>query len=311
MHRSIAASGCAEGHSVFDEQQTRRSVVGRCHRIMAQHSRQVPLVPKGLTYPPMKHAYPQTLLWHERLYHRDQLRAARYAALADAEGFHSVCFALEALGLRLLGKKADLGTYEPKLCELSQHSIVLTQMSAVHPERFSKFAPLYDFVRSARNDAMHTGAYARHVTAAAIELCIGLEEALMTQQQSRRKLVEDFMVKSPVTIELWQPVAHARQLMLTHSFSFLPVFQGHWKLLSENSMARYMRGGGDWKTLLSVPVEHAASHGLQLANAHVVGLQDEVETLLREDDVVRIPALWLVQDQRGELCGVLSPFELM
>ena len=53
----------------------------------------------------------QILEWHERLYHRDKLRSARYTALADAEGFHEVCFAIEALGMRLLGKKADLGQY--------------------------------------------------------------------------------------------------------------------------------------------------------------------------------------------------------
>lgn len=43
--------------------------------------------------------------WHERMYYRDQLRSARYAALADAEGFQSVCYALEALGMRV-GKAA-------------------------------------------------------------------------------------------------------------------------------------------------------------------------------------------------------------
>lgn len=52
---------------------------------------------------------PPTLQWDERLYHRDQLRAGRYAALADAEGFHEICFALEALGLRLYGEKENLG----------------------------------------------------------------------------------------------------------------------------------------------------------------------------------------------------------
>ena len=65
------------------------------------------------------------LPWHERLYHRDQLRAGRYAALPDAEGFHAICFALEALGLRLLGRKADLGKYASKLQELAQDSVTL------------------------------------------------------------------------------------------------------------------------------------------------------------------------------------------
>jgi CBS domain-containing protein len=81
---------------------------------------------------------------------------------------------------------------------------------------------------------MHTGVYARHATNAAIELCIGLEEALMVEQQIPREVVADFMVKAPVIVEPWQPVAHARQLMLMHSFSFLPVFLGAWKLVSRH-----------------------------------------------------------------------------
>lgn len=255
--------------------------------------------------------YPPTLQWHERLYHRDQLRAARYAALADAEGFHAVCFALEALGLRLLGRKAELAKYEQKLCELSHDSVVLSSMSGSHPGIFSRFGALFDLVRTARNDAMHTGVYARHATAAAIELCIGLEEALMKEQQMPRSLVQDFMVKSPVTVEPWQPVAHARQLMLMHSFSFLPVHIGSWKLLSEGSMARYMRSGAQWQALISSSIEHAAENGLELVNASVVGLRQEIHELLAADHGNEAPRLWLVQDEHEKLCGVLSPFELM
>lgn len=253
-----------------------------------------------------------TLLWHERLYHRDQLRAARYSALADAEGFHSVCFALEALGLRLHRSKAELGRYEQSLEALSEESVVLTEMSQAFPGIFSKFSSLFDLVRSARNDAMHTGVYARHATAAAIELCIGLEEALMKEQQLARTLVEDFMVKSPITVEPWQPVAHARQMMLMHSFSFLPVQIGNWRLLSEGALARYVRGAGRWKELISAPIQHAADNGLELIEANVVSIGTEVSTLLtRANDDKNTPRLWLVQDDQQRLCGVLSPFELM
>lgn len=259
----------------------------------------------------MTYTYPPTLQWHERLYHRDTLRAGRYAALADAEGFHAICFALEGLGFRLLGKKGDLGKYEDKLHELSHDSVVLSELSAKHAGWFSRFTSLYNLVRSARNDAMHTGVYARHATAAAIELCIGLEEALMKEQQHPRQLVEDFMVKSPITVEPWQPVAYARQLMLTHSFSFLPVFQQKWQLISEGSLARYMHSGKDKKALLSAPIEYAVMNGLELVDASVVGLKDEIRALLKEQKDTPSPRLWLVQDQHGRVCGVLSPFELM
>jgi predicted transcriptional regulator len=71
---------------------------------------------------------------------------------------------------------------------------------------------------------MHSGVYARHATESGIALCIGLEEALMVEQQIVRTRVDDFMVRSAVVVHPWQPVAYARQLMLMHSFSFLPVY---------------------------------------------------------------------------------------
>ena len=134
----------------------------------------------------------------------------------------------------------------------------------------------------------------------------------MTEQQiNPRKLVEDFMVKAPVTIERWQPVAHARQLMLMHSFSFLPVFIDEWKLLSEVAMARYLRGGGIWNKMLAATIEEASNAGLCLVKAEVVNLKREVTELLNTTAKNSSPTLWLVEEKPGALCGVLSPFELM
>ena len=254
---------------------------------------------------------PPMLPRSERLYHRDQLRAARYAALADAEGFHEVCFALEALGLRLLGKKADLKAYCKQIGELAQHSVVLNELSEKFTGTFSKFGALFEQIRVARNDAMHTGVYARHATVAAIELCLGLEEALMKEPQFSRRFVKDFMVKSPVSVELWQPVAHARQLMLMHSFSFLPVCVGSWKLLSEVAMARYIQSSKNWAQCLAATINDASANGLRLIDAKVVELEDEIQLLLGKGDDDLSRTIWLVQDEHKRLCGVLSPFELM
>lgn len=249
------------------------------------------------------------LEWHERMYHRDALRAGRYAALADAEGFENICFAIEALGLRLRGRKENLGKYEEALSGLAKSSVVLSQLSSTYPSRFSTFSALFGVVKRARNDAMHSGVFARHATAAAIELCIGLEDALMKGPYVQQKQVKDFMVKSPVVLEPWQPVAYARQLILTHSFSFLPVYIGGWKLVTEYGLARYLRANKEWAKALSLKIEDAAGP-LQLVGATVVGPEDEIEKLL-EDDADKETRLWLVEEQQGRLCGVLSPFELM
>jgi len=256
-----------------------------------------------------------TLSWEKRLHYRDRLRSARYAALADAEAFSGICFVVEAIGLHVLGKELSMGGYIDQIREISKDSIVLTEMPQRFPGQFSRFDALYRTMLSARNDAMHTGVHARHVTVAAIELCIGLEEAMMQEQQVARTKVRDFMVRDAVTVQAWQPIAYARQLMLMHSFTYLPVkIREQWKLVPETAMAKFLpRGGPARKEAMGCSIEEAAKRDdgpLQLIDARVIRAEDEVEGLL---DAVNpnVAALWLVDDGHGGLAGILSPFELM
>ena len=249
----------------------------------------------------------------ERLFYRDRLRAARYAALADAEGFESICFALEALGLRLRSRQEALGPYRENIAPQAIRALVFAELPGVFPLRFKTFEALFSIVLAARNDAMHTGSYARHATQAAIELCIGLEEALMAGVE---RTVENLMVSSPVTVESWQPVAHARQLMLMHSFSFLPVLlEGAWCLISELGLAKYLSEGAR-KTRLCESIADAKNNGMQvreISDAELLRAGMPVAAVLAGAQVQDGPMLWLVVDERqpDHLAGVLSPFELM
>ncbi|MBV7457912.1 hypothetical protein KW843_25790 [Acidovorax sp. sif1233] len=249
----------------------------------------------------------------ERLFYRDRLRSARYAALEDAEGFEEICFALEALGLRLLGKQEALGLYRDQIALQANRALVFSELPGAFPLRFKSFGALFSIVQAARNDAMHTGSYARHATQAAIELCIGLEEALMAGVE---RTVENLMVSSPVAVESWQPVAHARQLMLMHSFSFLPVrLDGAWCLVSELGLAKYL-SEGPRKTRLCESIAAARSNGMQvreIAPEELLRAGMTVADVLAGAQVQDGPMLWLVVDQRqpDHLAGVLSPFELM
>ena len=253
----------------------------------------------------------------ESRHYRDQLRAARYAALANAEGFDEICFALEALGLRLLGLQGDLGKYEDRIGFYARLSPVLNGLATTRPSGFKTFGALYETVRSARNDNMHAGAYARHATVAAIELCIGLEEALMVDV---KRTIGSLMVKSPITVEPWQPVAHARQLMLMHSFSFLPIRHNEsWWLLSELGLAKFLNvSQTQRKTLLGLTIEEASRHQPKLALAPIdegrlLTAETTIDQLLERADTIDAPTLWLVIDEmrQDHLAGVLSPFELM
>jgi hypothetical protein len=257
----------------------------------------------------------QELNEKECVFYRDRFREARYAALADAEGFGAICFALESLGLRLHGKQATLEQYRPRIATRSQKSPVLTRLAEQFPATFKPFDALFRTVQAARNDAMHTGAYARHATEAAIELCTGLEEALMSDLE---RIVGNLMVSSPVSVQRWQPVAHARQLMLMHSFSFLPVRLGKsWFLISELGLAKFLSVNSDTKKLrLGESIEAAKSSGMQLVklrDADLLRVNTRIDEVLQRSKVQKGPMLWLVvDDARPEhLAGVLSPFELM
>ncbi|QHE87143.1 hypothetical protein [Hydrogenophaga sp. BPS33] len=249
------------------------------------------------------------------MFYRDRFREARYAALADAEGFGAICFALESLGLRLWGKQATLERYSHRIAERSERSPVLTSLAERFPSTFKPFWALFRTVQAARNDAMHIGAYARHATEAAIELCIGLEEALMSDVE---RIVGNFMVASPVAVQLWQPVAHARQLMLMHSFSFLPVRLGKsWYLVSELGLAKFLSANSETKKArLGESVETAKSSGLQLVKVRdtdLLRVSTPINEVLQRSKVQKGPMLWLVVDEAHPeyLAGVLSPFELM
>lgn len=256
----------------------------------------------------------------ECLFYRDRLRSARYAALADAEGFSEICFAVEALGMRLCEKQETLGGYRKEVVELAEKVPERETLAQKFSGCFTRFEALYNTLKKTRNDVMHTGAYARHATSAAIELCIHLEEALMAGNPSLNK-VKDYMVKAVVHVEPWHPVAHARQLMLTHSFSFLPVYiNGKWKLISELSVARFLPHSlstTDRLTRLGTSIEHAAAcvDGLCLLDALEVKADSRIDTILApsQSNPAVAPTLWLVTDKQhpGSLQGVLTPFELM
>ena len=251
----------------------------------------------------------------EQRFYRDKLRDARYAALADAEGFSQLCFAFELLGSRLCGAKLGLGKYKDRLKCLA---------ADVWPA--NQFDALFRRVLDARNDAMHTGAYARNAAQAAVQLSLMLEEVLMSKSA---KTVADYMVNTPVYLEEWHTLGYARQLMLVNSFSYLPIFlkdedegEGKWHLISDMAMAQFFQGlsnGDERKKFEAKPLKCALVRGDQSLNLIAVDAPKvrttEISELLK-DKTSPHPGLWLVVNATEggglkQLIGVLSPFELM
>jgi hypothetical protein len=101
----------------------------------------------------------------------------------------------------LTGSVEGLAAYATSLAEQARRSPLAEEIPAQLPAWHAPFAALYDLVRFARNDALHEGAFARHLTSHAIELTIILEDALMEEAFGAR----DFMQASHTTLQPMDP----------------------------------------------------------------------------------------------------------
>ena len=125
-------------------------------------------------------------------------------------------------------------------------------------------------------------------------------------------LVGHHMVKEAVSVDAWHPVGRARQLMLTHSFSNLPVqIDGTWYLINELGMASYLlrKPRKERDQALGRTISEARED-LGLVKAVVVRAEDPVDSIIKQSPGSPT-ALWLVVDAQDRLGGVISAFELM
>ena len=185
------------------------------------------------------------------LFFRDRLREAREKVLRDSEAFLDIIHVVEGMGSLLVhesgGSGTGLGRFEARICSLASGSPLSSPDAPWHGE----FARLYSSIWVARNDAVHQGAYARHLASNSVRLSIILEDALMATVRERDdgpETIEYYMVRNPVCASMWQPISFIRQAMLENSFTNLPVFdeaQGRWKLVSDFQVALYLESGGE------------------------------------------------------------------
>jgi len=245
------------------------------------------------------------------LHFRDQLRAARAAALRDAEAFQEIVFVLERLGAFLSNARMDLGRYLPKIKDQAARSPMAEEVPSELPHFHQQFDVKYHLVREARNSALHEGAMARHLTANAVELSLVLEEGIMRD----RYQASDFMVRNPVCAFMWQPLSFIRQTMLVNSFSYLPVpvegaAKTDWRLISDFRLGQYLRKNGKVvKSGLIQLLQDAVKPGqLELHSPKTCRPHDKIDKLLETSE--GLPTLVLSLDS-NELLGILTPFDLL
>lgn len=252
----------------------------------------------------------------EKLYFRDQLREARAVALKDAEAFEPVVHVLERMGRFLKGVTSEvpaLAVLKKDINPLALCSPLAECVPDEWPELHLNFTTLYELVKDGRNSAVHEGALARHLTGHAVELSIILEHALM----DGLKKVKHFMVKNPVCAEMWQPVSFIRQMMLSNSFSYLPVLdekgrKAAWRIVSDLELARYLQSATsktDLRKHLTRPLRDAVdAKDVRLLKAPTCNPDEEVSKALK--GWKGVPVL-VTSEHSGAVLGILTPFDLL
>jgi hypothetical protein len=248
----------------------------------------------------------------QKVHFRDELRDARAAALLDAEEFESILFAIERLGSCLLQRIEALSDYRSVLSDLAERSALWRLPTPLHGWN-PPFNRLLGELIDARNDALHQGAFARHLTTHAIQVSLILEDALMDGQDK----VSDFMVKNVITASFWQPLSFIRQQMLVNSFSFLPVLddagQPTGQLVADCLLASYLRRSR--KERLAHPLRVAVDSGeLPLLETRFFCSTDKVSHVL--DDIKmkdeRLPVLVVDEPaSHKHLIGLVTGFDLL
>lgn len=242
----------------------------------------------------------------QAIYFRDQFREARAIALQDAEAFDEIVFVIERLGSFLKRTVGDLGQYKKHIEQLAANSPLAWVVAQECPESHIPFSQLYEIVRIARNDALHQGAFARHLTTHAIELSIVLEDALMNSFDK----VGEFMVRNPICAKTWHPLSFVRQIMLENSFSYLPVFiEGKWKLVSDTQLASYLAcEQNERKRRLIQSLESAVKEQLMLQKPHMCFCNESVQTALEKSE--GRPVL-ILAESTGDLVGIITAFDML
>lgn len=242
-----------------------------------------------------------------RRYFFDALRTARAASLGDGEAFDAIVVVVEQLGALLKFKPSTgLQSIEPELHGIAEKSALAQIIPAAWPFLHRDWTRLFGFCLQARNEAIHQGARARHLSSYWVQLSLILEDALMQEART----ASEFMVSRPLEALPWQPVSYVRQAMLANGFSYVPVrIDGEWLLLSDLAVARYLdrKDSARRRECLGTKLEDAVRSGnLILISARTCSGETPTTELLAEATGVPV----LVVDG-SNLVGIITPFDLL
>lgn len=124
----------------------------------------------------------------------------------------------------------------------------------------------------------------------------------------------DFMVRSPTVALPWQPLSMIRQVMLSNSYSYLPVRLNpseDWRLVSDVALARFLRcakGSDERNFRMSMKLKDAVEASqVALDKPACVAVTTPIDQFLGSLGALPL----LVLDEREELIGIVTAFDLL
>ena len=248
----------------------------------------------------------------ERLELRKRLQKARYQVLEDGENWLGIAQAIEAVGKAIAKEdkyRSGLGSLKKELQKFIKKKHPTTDPGKKEAERGpleSTFENLLEEVRKARNDEAHTGVAARSAARIAVVVGIYLEDTLMAASGAEKDGVKAYIQEQVVRAYTWQRLGECRRLMLTHSFSYLPVkIKNEWKMLSDADLAEYLVVKGP--DARKETVEEAIKNGLNLEDAvEVKSIYCKEKALKKMKGQAAV-----VINKEKELLGIITPFDLL
>jgi len=267
----------------------------------------------------------------ELFYFRDLFRNARAIAQKNSESCNDILFSLEKLGLFLVNKSIQLelrkredlekfgklnlgGYYKQEIEKIAKKSPLAEEIPNQSQAQLyhTNFDVLYDSVKDGRNDAMHQGAYARHLTDHAVQVALIIEDALMTGQDK----VSDYIVRNVLQASLWQPLSFVRQQMLSNSFSYIPFLNenNEWCFLSDRDIAKYLNQNSKScrKENLAKTVKQAISDLPNKLNSDsAISCKHDIEVEKALKLMEGKPLIFTEINDKNKIIGIVTAFDLL
>lgn len=215
--------------------------------------------------------------------------------LRDSEAFLAGAQVLEYVGQTISRKiKIGLRSYENEIWLLAKETGIDE----------TEFRRVFGVIVTARNDAVHDGAWARHLSTRVVDLLLILEEGV-TMKMNR---VEDLMVRDPIRAEGWHLMNHLRKKMLESSFSHLPFVddQANWFLVSDVNLMLFMRANPKSHLSLSEAVQNGSLALVPAQTCHGEELIVDILTKTKQG-----PLLVIDDAKPTRLVGILTAFDLL